>query len=367
MEPYEKVFVDSDFLEEDPHGQIPCSDCHGGDPSDSSWETAHKGVVKDPSFEKLAETCGNCHEKIAGAAPQSVHYTLQPYWRNLYARMDTSNRAVLGKVKAAFKNHCQNCHSSCGQCHVSRPDAVEGGFVDGHFFHKRPDMETNCTACHGSRVQKEFMGKNKGYPGDVHFIKGHMNCNRCHSADEMHTADGGAFNRYLVDKHQTCESCHPDAASQTSKVKMHSIHTGKVQCQVCHSVAYKNCYGCHVGKDAKGLPYYQVDSSTMDFKIARNPLKSKKRPYDFVLVRHVPTNPHLFDYYVKDAFVRFDSLTTFKYATPHNIQLRTPQTASCNACHGNRELFLTEDSVPPGERTANRRIIVRESDIPQKR
>ncbi len=365
LEPYEKVYVDVDFLDEDPHGEIGCTTCHGGDATDPNWQTAHAHVVRDPSFEKPKEACGSCHEDIASVAGKSLHYTLEPYWNVLHARMDTSNHVAMQKVSEAFGNHCAQCHSSCGQCHISRPEAVDGGFVDGHFFHKRPNMETNCTACHGSRVQKEFMGKNKGLPPDVHYMK-RMTCNKCHTADEMHSADGHVMSRYQADKHASCQSCHPDAVSENSKVEMHQIHAQKVECQVCHSVAYKNCYGCHVGKDQKGLPYYQVDSTTMGFKIAKNPLKSKDRPYDFVLVRHVPTNRHLFDYYVKDAFAHFDSLPTFKYATPHNIQLHTPQTASCNACHGNKKLFLTKEDVPAGEQKANAKIIVREDEIPPK-
>ena len=34
---------------------------------------------------------------------------------------------------------------------------------------------------------------------------------------------------------------------------------------------------------------------------------------------------------------------TWQYATPHNIQKHTPQNASCDACHGHRELFLTPE------------------------
>ena len=366
MELYEKVYVDEDFLSDDPHGEIGCTTCHGGNPSDPNWKTAHGNVVKDPSFKNPKTACGDCHEEIVDSVKKSLHTTLEPYWNILHARMDTSNRAAMQKVSEAFGNHCASCHSSCGQCHISRPNAVAGGFVDGHFFHKRPYMETNCTACHGSRVHDEYMGKNKGYPADVHYAKANMNCNKCHSAKEMHSADGHVMSRYQADVHQTCESCHPDAVSSDSPVEMHKIHQGKVECQVCHSVTYKNCYGCHVGKDKMGLAYYQVDSTVMNFKIGKNPIKSKDRPYDFVLLRHVPTNTHLFDYYVKDAFPNFDKLPTFKYATPHNIQRKTPQTASCNACHGNKKLFLTKENIPPNELKANASVIVKESEIPPK-
>ena len=48
MEPYEKIYVAKAFLETE-HGQIDCIDCHGGNPSDPNWQTAHEGLVKDPT------------------------------------------------------------------------------------------------------------------------------------------------------------------------------------------------------------------------------------------------------------------------------------------------------------------------------
>jgi hypothetical protein len=45
-------------------------------------------------------------------------------------------------------------------------------------------------------------------------------------------------------------------------------------------------------------------------------------------------------------------------ATPHNVQLDTPQAESCNACHGNAEWFLTADRVKPAELRANQSVIL---------
>jgi hypothetical protein len=46
------------------------------------------------------------------------------------------------------------------------------------------------------------------------------------------------------------------------------------------------------------------------------------------------------------------------YATPHNIQRETPQNASCDACHGNPDIFLTADKVYEEELVANESVIV---------
>ena len=56
----------------------------------------------------------------------------------------------------------------------------------------------------------------------------------------------------------------------------------------------------------------------------------------------------------------FDSQPTWRYATPHNIQRLTPQTESCNNCHGNPDIFLTIDKVAPEELEANQAVIVEE-------
>ncbi len=42
----------------------------------------------------------------------------------------------------------------------------------------------------------------------------------------------------------------------------------------------------------------------------------------------------------------------------HNIQLKTPQNASCDSCHGHPELFLNEADVEPTLREANQGVIV---------
>jgi nitrate/TMAO reductase-like tetraheme cytochrome c subunit len=51
-------------------------------------------------------------------------------------------------------------------------------------------------------------------------------------------------------------------------------------------------------------------------------------------------------------------MPNWAYATPHNIQRNTPQTETCNSCHGNEEIFLTADKIKPEELEANRDVIV---------
>jgi thiosulfate/3-mercaptopyruvate sulfurtransferase len=96
----------------------------------------------------------------------------------------------------------------------------------------------------------------------------------------------------------------------------------------------------------------------MAFYIGKNADLTEARPWDYVLLRHVPIDRDSFSFYGENLLPEYDSLPTFAYATPHNIQRNTPQNASCDACHGNEALFLTADKVPADELAANQDVIV---------
>ena len=170
LELYQKIWVKSSFLDTD-MGEIACEDCHGGDPKDPNWQTAHNGILKDPTFPEADEACGECHEDIVSTAKNSLHYTLAPFGRVIKARANKKDKRILEKIHQAKEKHCNHCHASCGQCHVSRPDYVKGGFLDKHHFKKTPPMETTCAACHGGRVYEEFTGLKDEYSA---FIRGHQ-------------------------------------------------------------------------------------------------------------------------------------------------------------------------------------------------
>jgi len=370
LEPYEKVYVDSDFLDEDEdvHGQISCEACHGGNPDAETMKEAHEGVRKDPTYPDATKSCGECHldgghPEIAEKNSTNLHISLSPFFKKIAHRANPDG-TVRDTIEGAMGTHCMACHSSCGQCHVSRPASVEGGLIEGHLFQKTPPVETNCTSCHGSRVGNEFHGENEGIPADVHHTHG-MACKECHTGDEMHGSGHDHFDRYEVANRAKCEDCHksPDSEIDEEAAKplehpSHMIHQDKVSCQVCHSVSYKNCYNCHVGEDTSGVPYFKTDSSKMDFKIGLNPRTSEERPEKYVIVRHVPVSGNLFDFYVKDALTNVDKAPTWKFATPHNIQLKTPQNETCLSCHGNNDLFLNEKDATTWEIKANEAVFV---------
>jgi thiosulfate/3-mercaptopyruvate sulfurtransferase len=279
-----------------------------------------------------------------------------------------------------FNNHCSSCHASCGDCHISQPGSVGGGFVSGHVISKTPSMSQNCTACHGSRVGNEYLGKHEEIPGDAHFRLERMNCIACHTGTEMHnsnasctqchTLDEGVekiqeLNRYTGAQTPSCESCHPEVAAWNDTNENHNIHFGKLACQVCHSVSYTSCDGCHVAISEKsGKPFYQTDGDYLTFFIGKNPSANYHRPYVYVVLRHVPASVDSYAFYGDNLLPSFDSLPTWVYATPHNVQKETPQNESCNACHGNAEIFLTIGKVKPEEVNANLNVIVDQVPAP---
>ncbi|NVM23133.1 MAG: hypothetical protein HWN68_15285 [Desulfobacterales bacterium] len=365
LAPHEKVFVDSSIAEDENHGKIGCHECHGGDPNDPDWKTAHIGVAKDPSYPDPSGACGACHADIAKNYNSSLHVSLAPFKKMIDTRANV-DKAVYAKVDAARQTHCKACHSSCGQCHISRPESVEGGLLDGHLYQKTPPMRLVCTACHGSRIQREYFGKNKGIPADIHRQK-YFKCNRCHTADEMHGDGKDYSSRYQVENGPKCVNCHKDIYHGKSKnAKQHKIHKDRVSCHVCHSMPYKNCYGCHVSKDQPCPKFFEIEETDIDFKIGLNPLQSDRRPEKFVTVRHVPVDRDFFKTYVENGLTNFDKLPTWKMATPHNIRRHTPQNRTCNSCHGNSKIFLLKEDVKTRYRNADRNVIVPPDLIPKK-
>jgi len=360
LEVWERVILTSKTFSTTLHYKYGCIACHGGTSGTDDKAAAHEGMVRDPDAQ---ETCALCHAETVAAHDKSLHSSLQGYWTVLEAR---SSAEHLPQIQVAFNNHCASCHASCGQCHVSRPTANEGGLLAGHDFKPLPPMNLTCTGCHGSRINDEYKGENQGYPADVHYNPGGMACFVCHTGNEMHGVNMDANHRYDGAPTPGCTDadCHPAVKPGDGVAQHDQTHLDKLSCQVCHAVDYKNCYSCHVQKSADGTPFYKIDESQMSFKIGRNPRPGADRPWDYVPVRHVPIARDTFDYYGKDLLSNFDKLPTWVYATPHNIQLSTPQNASCNACHGNKPIFLTADSVNPDELKANRAVIVEEIPPP---
>ncbi|MBN8579035.1 MAG: hypothetical protein J0L96_00080 [Anaerolineae bacterium] len=361
LEPWEKVLVDNEAFSQTDHGELTCIECHAG-VNASDKESAHEGLLASPSSQPQ-EFCGECHEEEVAAYPNSLHNTQAGYWTAINTRNGNipEDHPALDEM---FGNHCATCHTSCGECHVSQPKNVGGGLFTGHVFEKTPPMTRSCTACHGSRIGNEFLGKNEGFPGDVHFREARMSCVKCHEGAELHgmtETAAGADHRFSGAEDPTCSECHTEVVSGSDGIQMHAQHGdgAEMSCQVCHSVTYTSCDGCHVAvSETSGNPYFETEATYLTFLIGRNPIQSEDRPYKYVPVRHVPSSPTSYEYYGDNLLKNFDALPTWVYSTPHNIQRNTPQNESCEACHANPAIFLTADKVQAAELNANQNVIV---------
>jgi hypothetical protein len=390
LEPWEKALIDLKDYPETVHGLIECTACHLGEGSDDK-ETAHTELIARPS-ENPEETCGSCHPYLTDSYETSLHSTQEGYWNIIEARGGHKDDESMQEM---FGNHCSSCHTTCGDCHVSQPSSVGGGFIDGHNFNATPSLTRNCTACHGSRVGNEYLGKNEGAFGDVHFREARMTCVDCHTSSELHNnnfdvsmsdeqsqtdaAEGqleaenieqesgsaNVENRYEAMRSIKCEDCHSTASTEYAEIEMHNQHDGQLSCEVCHSISYSSCDSCHVKlSDTSGNPMFSTGGTYLTFLIGKNPLQSFVRPYKYVPVRHIPIDPESYSFYGENLLPNFDSRPTWAYSTPHNIQRNTPQNESCNSCHGNADIFLTVDKVNPEEIDANQDVIILEVPAP---
>ena len=364
-----KFLVDGETYPSSIHGLNGCIGCHGG-VNDPDMKTAHEGVVHNPSRDPQA-LCGQCHPDIVQFAGTNLHFSMSGYTSSLKEKGVPASHPA---VQEAINGQCSSCHATCGECHVSHPSVAGGGLVNGHIFNRTPPMEANCLACHGERLGAEYLGNGGSMPADLHYQQGNMVCTDCHDVGEVHGKPsdcdtchpGPEKSQLLPPEHRfsgpqspRCESCHPIVAAREDDVIMHKMHGSKLACQVCHSVAYPGWKDGEMVLDAEsGTASYEFGPTAMQFLIGKNPMPSYDRPYQYVLVRHLPLSLDSFAALGQSVQVDPTKLQTWEYATPHNIQKKTPQTESCNTCHGDPKWFLTTDKVAPGELEGNKQLIV---------
>ncbi|MHB0980151.1 MAG: cytochrome c3 family protein [Thermoleophilia bacterium] len=366
-----------------------CVDCHGGDATKNTREAAHTGDFKAIPG---SATCTPCHQGIVDQTAGSLHTTLAGFDASLAARgFGTVDGTA---AQARFDAQCTKCHvattggqAACGFCHVSVPNTAGGGLLKGHAFQETPSTDSNCTACHGSRVKDEYYGSNNALMGrnkaafddgspfkaaaftlqpDVHKTNG-MACADCHEKDEMHGAGAPTDDdRYAVTTSPACADCHGAGSADASDFAAVGLHTNKhldtMDCYVCHAQPYKSCFGCHTDVTATGVPFYKNNSddptlaarkaaatdpntvfpdALMTFRVGLNPKwtgESDTAHKKYATLRHVPVDADVFTYtganVIEGLIPDMTASPTWRYATPHSIQRTTEITTSCSNCHG---------------------------------
>lgn len=337
--PFLGAFVNADFPGS-LHGQMGCTSCHGGDAQASTPAEAHAGL-RDAN-----ETCANCHAEIVARHETSLHRTLNGMAHALRLRGGTPQA---GPLAAVWQADCASCHTTCGDCHLTLPQAVGGGLIKGHEFLRRAPMKDSCALCHGSRAGGEYLGQFEGIPADAHFEAG-MHCLDCHRND-LH-GDGTLYNsRWQVAGRAQCTDCH---AASAETVPAHGEKHAQVACQVCHAQPYQNCFDCHAGEE-DGAYFRRAGAKEMLLRIGRN--TAHGYPYGVVTLRHNPVARHSFDHFGTDLLPDFDAHPNWKTAAPHNIRRVTPQNRSCAACHRDETLFLQPEALSDDDPAANREAL----------
>jgi thiosulfate/3-mercaptopyruvate sulfurtransferase len=367
IEPYDRVYLAAagfaDF-KASKHGELACTQCHGGVDKTADKEVAHSGTfVNQPSFKAL-DTCEGCHAEIVTGFENSIHMNGwgQKNSQILRAGVQSFDQLHQG-IQTGYEQNCATCHASCGSCHVNRPAAGGGGLMNGHDF-SPPDMRDNCTACHSSRGGHAYYGVGTGTKPDIHLTKAGFACMDCHSTREMHASDGKIYaNRYQVEDLPECTDCHKDVAETNP---YHTTHVGDFNCNVCHSQDYNTCGSCHVAGEGARIHSHQ------SFKIGINPM-TKEKPYKFSTVRRTLAAPDSWSVFGVADLPNFDAKPIYNYTSPHNIQRWTTRTeivgfgACYSSCHityelgtyKNRNLYLfSSDFLTEWERNATKSVVV---------
>ncbi|MGI6466778.1 MAG: hypothetical protein ACOXZZ_04210 [Sphaerochaetaceae bacterium] len=247
------------------------------------------------------------------------------------------------------------CHATCGECHVSRPSNYAGGLINKHEFFSTPPMDQTCYGCHGARNAGEFMGT-VGFAQDVHYEMG-MTCIDCHDVSNFHGTGQEYASMWDKPTLPSCYDCHQEVALGTDGIEQHLIHGDTLACQVCHAQANQNCFECHVSiaDDRQSLSSHS--ETRVLFRIGLNPNPTEERPYKYVALRHMPTAADSFIEAGDNLIPNFDEKSNWKYSPTHNIQRSTFQNESCDSCHGNDRIFLTEDDLRATDSKANWKVI----------
>jgi hypothetical protein len=253
---------------------IPCSGCHGGDPTKDDMDLAmdpKAGFIGVPTGNQISEVCAHCHadantmKRYGSSLPTNQYQLLRGSVHGEYA--------VEGKQRIAQCTSCHGAHgivspkdpsspvyptkiiATCGSCHSNAlymqkynpalpVDQVEKyrTSVHGKRNAQGDAKVAQCASCHGSHdIRPPEDTKSSIYPVNVPYT-----CAKCHADAAYMKPYGIPTDQYenyaksvhgiaLLEKHDTgapaCNSCHgnhgatPPGLESISKV-----------CGTCHTL-----------------------------------------------------------------------------------------------------------------------------------
>jgi cytochrome b subunit of formate dehydrogenase len=174
-----------------------CGGCHG---------THDIGKANAPNsrlhYARQAQTCGQCHPKVAAQVKESVH-----------------GRALAAGVREAPA--CTDCHS---EHHIERLKNTSPNKISGEV----------CSRCHASeRMNTKFSlpsDRVKTFNESYHGLAGRLgstraaNCASCHGIHEIFPSSDSRSSIHPSNLQHTCGQCHPGAAARFSEGRVHVLN-----------------------------------------------------------------------------------------------------------------------------------------------
>lgn len=296
-------------LQASSHPVVACSDCHLGDPTASSRQGAHKGmVVEADGLAIMEQTCGKCHGPRVETYATSIHATVQGLKDGAVHMLGADFGAFVGE------NRCGKCHATCASCHLTLD--AEGAPI-AHTFTTQPDSQ-NCKACH-DQTGTGYVGYEGVFEPSVHAQAG-MSCVDCHGGQEMH-GTGVRETRMAEVVQVSCLDCH----AQSRNIIAHKLHADTLDCSACHVDWYYNCYGCH-GYDRETTKELGYEKFNTNHYLARRMDNGK-----IGLIVHIPMSEAVGGpEYLHGAWVFKDR---------HSTQRKAKE---CQDCHMNAQVFVMD-------------------------
>ena len=158
-----------------------CTDCHGGDSTNTTDPMGSEGFIGKPEREAIPGICGNCHVEIYEEYKTSIHYS--------YVWKEELNRTSLASV-------CTDCHGvhhierannpespiyfqnrpeTCGKCHETSLYSFEDTY-HGAYIQLGSEAVATCSDCHGNHGNLPPSDPNS----TVHIDNLPETCSKCH-------------------------------------------------------------------------------------------------------------------------------------------------------------------------------------------
>ena len=256
------------------HGRLGCVTCHGGDGQTEDKDTAHYGMIDNPShYQEAGKICLSCHHSMRTDVPE--HYIHTPHERILWGIREEvevcSCSNCHGPVAhgehpvgtheglTASRDYCIHCHEEknvppermeCAGCHIGPHDEA---------------AQTDCDDCHASIELWSKIELAIHPQMELHGRHEELHCFECHiephfgEVDDYTCRDCHALPHETFGTEENCDQCHTDGGDWADieegafdHTEIWEYHVGvhdTVACQGCHFEGYEDtsadCGSCH--------------------------------------------------------------------------------------------------------------------------